>query len=80
MVPRSASRKKYTRWFWSFESGNSRANTRSVAPQVAASAAVSPEMVKGYADAFASAGCDELIFIPTTAAPDQVGLLASAVL
>jgi hypothetical protein len=37
-------------------------------------------MVKGYAGAFASAGCDELIFVPTTAAPDQVGLLASAVL
>ena len=30
--------------------------------------------------AFASAGCDELIFVPTTAAPDQIGLLASAVL
>jgi hypothetical protein len=28
-------------------------------------------MVKGYADAFAAAGCDELIFVPTTAAPDQ---------
>jgi alkanesulfonate monooxygenase SsuD/methylene tetrahydromethanopterin reductase-like flavin-dependent oxidoreductase (luciferase family) len=51
-----------------------------VARQIAASAAVNTEMVKGYADAFASAGCDELIFIPTTAAPDQVGLLASAVL
>jgi hypothetical protein len=37
-------------------------------------------MVRGYADAFASAGCDELIFVPTTAAPDQIGLLASAVL
>ena len=35
---------------------------------------------EGYADAFASAGCDELIFVPATAAPDQVGLLASAVL
>jgi len=51
-----------------------------VARQIAAGAAVSTEMVKGYADAFASAGCDELIFVPTTAAPDQVGLLASAVL
>ena len=37
-------------------------------------------MVKGYAAAFAAVGCDELIFIPTTAAPDQVGLLADAVL
>ena len=51
-----------------------------VARQIAGGAAFSTEMVKGYADAFASAGCDELIFIPTTAAPDQVGLLASAVL
>ena len=50
-----------------------------MARQVAAGAAVSAEMVNGYADAFASAGCDELIFIPTTAAPDQVGLLADAV-
>ena len=51
-----------------------------VARQIAAGAAVSTEMVKGYAAAFASAGCDELIFVPTTAAPDQIGLLASAVL
>jgi len=51
-----------------------------VARQIAASAAVNTETVKGYADAFAAAGCDELIFIPTTAAPDQIGLLASAVL
>ena len=51
-----------------------------VARQIAAGAAVSTEMVKSYAAAFASAGCDELIFVPTTAAPDQIGLLASAVL
>lgn len=51
-----------------------------VARQIAAGAAVSAEMVKGYAAAFAAAGCDELIFIPTGASPDQVGLLASAVL
>jgi alkanesulfonate monooxygenase SsuD/methylene tetrahydromethanopterin reductase-like flavin-dependent oxidoreductase (luciferase family) len=51
-----------------------------VARQIAASAAVNTEMVKGYADGFAAAGCDELIFVPTTAAPDQIGLLASAVL
>jgi alkanesulfonate monooxygenase SsuD/methylene tetrahydromethanopterin reductase-like flavin-dependent oxidoreductase (luciferase family) len=51
-----------------------------VARQIAAGAAVSAEMVKEYADGFASAGCDELIFVPTTAAPDQIGLLASAVL
>ena len=36
-----------------------------VARQIAAGAAVSTEMVKGYADAFASAGCDELIFVPS---------------
>jgi hypothetical protein len=51
-----------------------------VARQIAAGAAVSTEMVKGYAAAFASAGCDELIFVPTTASPDQIGLLAGAVL
>ncbi|MBV9206711.1 MAG: LLM class flavin-dependent oxidoreductase [Actinobacteria bacterium] len=50
------------------------------ARKVAAGAAVSAEMAKGYAEAFESAGCDELIFVPTTAAPDQVGLLADAVL
>ena len=51
-----------------------------VARQIAAGAAVSTEMVKGYAAAFASAGCDELIFVPTAAWPDQVTLLAGAVL
>ena len=51
-----------------------------VARQIAAGAAVSTEMVKGYAAAFESAGCDELIFVPTAASPDQVTLLAGAVL
>jgi alkanesulfonate monooxygenase SsuD/methylene tetrahydromethanopterin reductase-like flavin-dependent oxidoreductase (luciferase family) len=51
-----------------------------IARQIAAGAAVSTEMVKGYAAAFESAGCDELIFVPTTASPDQVTLLAGAVL
>ena len=51
-----------------------------VARQIAAGAAVSIEMVKSYVAAFAAAGCDELIFVPTSAAPDQIGLLASAVL
>src|SRR5271157_1161973 len=37
-----------------------------MARQVAAGAAASAEMVKGYAAAFASADCDELIFVPTT--------------
>jgi len=51
-----------------------------IARQIAAGAAVSAEMAKGYAAAFESAGCDELIFVPTTASPDQVTLLAGAVL
>ena len=51
-----------------------------VARQIAAGAAVSAEMAKGYAAAFESAGCDELIFVPVTASPDQVTLLADAVL
>jgi alkanesulfonate monooxygenase SsuD/methylene tetrahydromethanopterin reductase-like flavin-dependent oxidoreductase (luciferase family) len=50
-----------------------------IASQVAAGAAVSAEMAKGYADAFAAAGCDELIFVPTGSTPDQVELLAEAV-
>jgi hypothetical protein len=49
------------------------------AKQIAAGAAISPEMVKSYAGAFESAGCDELIFIPATSSPDQVGLLAEEV-
>ena len=36
-------------------------------------------MAKGYAGAFEARGCDELIFVPTTASPDQIGLLAQAV-
>lgn len=48
------------------------------ARQVAASAAVSAEMVKSYAAGFEAAGCDELIFVPTTSRPDQIELLAEA--
>ena len=51
-----------------------------IAKQIAGGAAISPEMAQGYAAAFEAAGCDELICIPTSAAPDQVGLLADAVL
>jgi alkanesulfonate monooxygenase SsuD/methylene tetrahydromethanopterin reductase-like flavin-dependent oxidoreductase (luciferase family) len=51
-----------------------------IARLIAAGAAISTEMVKGYAAAFESAGCDELIFVPTAASPDQVTLLAGAVL
>jgi alkanesulfonate monooxygenase SsuD/methylene tetrahydromethanopterin reductase-like flavin-dependent oxidoreductase (luciferase family) len=49
------------------------------AGQIAAGAAVSAEMVKGYKTAFAESGCDELIFVPTSAGLDQVDSLAEAV-
>ncbi|MFD1936625.1 MULTISPECIES: LLM class flavin-dependent oxidoreductase [Nonomuraea] len=49
-----------------------------VAGQIAASAAVSAEMVRSYAAAFESSGCDELIFVPTSSRLDQVELLAEA--
>ncbi|GAA2416313.1 LLM class flavin-dependent oxidoreductase [Streptomyces coeruleofuscus] len=48
------------------------------AAQIAASAAVSAEMVTSYADSFAAAGCDELIFVPAASGLEQVGLLAEA--
>ena len=47
---------------------------------IAAVAPISTDMVKGYAAAFESAGCDELIFIRATASPDQLELLADAAL
>jgi alkanesulfonate monooxygenase SsuD/methylene tetrahydromethanopterin reductase-like flavin-dependent oxidoreductase (luciferase family) len=50
-----------------------------IAGQIAAGAAVSAEMVKSYVAAFESAGCDELIFVPTGSTLDQVQLLAEAV-
>jgi hypothetical protein len=46
---------------------------------VAQSAAVSEEMVRGYAAAFEVAGCDELIFFPCSTDREQVDLLAAAV-
>jgi alkanesulfonate monooxygenase SsuD/methylene tetrahydromethanopterin reductase-like flavin-dependent oxidoreductase (luciferase family) len=49
------------------------------AGQIAQGAAVSAEMAKSYAAAFESAGCDELIFVPTGSSLDQVELLAEAV-
>ncbi len=49
------------------------------AGQIAASAAISPEMVKGYVDGFTQSGCDELIFGPGSPEPDQVTLLAEAI-
>jgi hypothetical protein len=50
-----------------------------VADQIAASAAVSEEMVRGYVTAFEQSGCDELILIPSSSELDQVTLLAEAV-
>jgi alkanesulfonate monooxygenase SsuD/methylene tetrahydromethanopterin reductase-like flavin-dependent oxidoreductase (luciferase family) len=50
-----------------------------MAGQIAASAAVSQEMVAGYTAAFREAGCDELIFIPTSSDLEQVDLLAEAI-
>lgn len=49
------------------------------ADQIAAGAAVSAEMVSGYVSAFEQAGCDELIFCPTSSDPGQVSLLAEAI-
>jgi alkanesulfonate monooxygenase SsuD/methylene tetrahydromethanopterin reductase-like flavin-dependent oxidoreductase (luciferase family) len=49
------------------------------ANMIASSAATDADTVRGYASAFAQAGCDELIFFPTASAPEQVDLLADAV-
>jgi alkanesulfonate monooxygenase SsuD/methylene tetrahydromethanopterin reductase-like flavin-dependent oxidoreductase (luciferase family) len=51
-----------------------------IAKQIAAGATISAEMVKSRAAAFESVGCDELIFFPTASSPDQIGLLAEAIL
>jgi alkanesulfonate monooxygenase SsuD/methylene tetrahydromethanopterin reductase-like flavin-dependent oxidoreductase (luciferase family) len=48
------------------------------ADQIAAGAATSAEMVKGYIAGFERSGCDELIFAPGSARLDQVTLLAEA--
>ncbi|MBY8341098.1 LLM class flavin-dependent oxidoreductase [Streptomyces spinosirectus] len=50
-----------------------------VAGQVAAGAAVSPDMVKSYVAAFKESGCDELIFVPTGSGLEQIELLAAAI-
>jgi alkanesulfonate monooxygenase SsuD/methylene tetrahydromethanopterin reductase-like flavin-dependent oxidoreductase (luciferase family) len=49
-----------------------------MADQIAAGASVSPDQVRETAAAFEQAGCDELIFVPCSAEPDQVNLLAEA--
>ena len=51
-----------------------------IAGQIASSAAVEASTAAGYAEAFAAAGCDELIFVPCDTDPGQVDLLADAVL
>jgi alkanesulfonate monooxygenase SsuD/methylene tetrahydromethanopterin reductase-like flavin-dependent oxidoreductase (luciferase family) len=50
-----------------------------MAGQIAAGAAISADMVKGYKAAFADSGCDELIFVPTSSDLSQVELLAEAI-
>ena len=50
------------------------------AEAIVGSVASSEEMVKGYAQAFGGAGCDELIFFPSSSDPEQVDLLAAAAL
>jgi alkanesulfonate monooxygenase SsuD/methylene tetrahydromethanopterin reductase-like flavin-dependent oxidoreductase (luciferase family) len=50
-----------------------------VAGMIAAGAAVNAEMVQAYAAAFQSAGCDEIIFVPTASTLDQIDLLAEAI-
>jgi alkanesulfonate monooxygenase SsuD/methylene tetrahydromethanopterin reductase-like flavin-dependent oxidoreductase (luciferase family) len=49
------------------------------ASQIAASAAISPEMIRSYVAAFEANGCDEIIFVPTSSRLDQVSLLAEAI-
>ena len=51
-----------------------------IAGQIAASAATDEETIRGYREAFAEAGADELICFPTSADPAQVDLLADAAL
>jgi alkanesulfonate monooxygenase SsuD/methylene tetrahydromethanopterin reductase-like flavin-dependent oxidoreductase (luciferase family) len=49
-----------------------------VAAMIAAAAAKDPDAVKLQMDAYAEAGCDELIFFPSSSDPVQVDLLADA--
>jgi alkanesulfonate monooxygenase SsuD/methylene tetrahydromethanopterin reductase-like flavin-dependent oxidoreductase (luciferase family) len=51
-----------------------------VANMIAGSAVVDADMARGYRDAFAAAGADELVYFPTSTDPGQVDLLAEAVL
>jgi alkanesulfonate monooxygenase SsuD/methylene tetrahydromethanopterin reductase-like flavin-dependent oxidoreductase (luciferase family) len=49
-----------------------------IAAMIAGSAAKDAETVKQYLAAYEDAGCDELIFCPSSADPEQVDLLADA--
>jgi alkanesulfonate monooxygenase SsuD/methylene tetrahydromethanopterin reductase-like flavin-dependent oxidoreductase (luciferase family) len=51
-----------------------------IAGMIISSAATDEEEIRGYRDAFAEAGADELICFPTSTDPAQVDLLADAVL
>jgi alkanesulfonate monooxygenase SsuD/methylene tetrahydromethanopterin reductase-like flavin-dependent oxidoreductase (luciferase family) len=50
-----------------------------LAEMIVSSAATDEETAKGYVEAFAAAGADELILFPVSTDPDQVELLARAV-
>lgn len=50
------------------------------AGMIAGSAATDEATIKGYVSAFEAAGCDELIFFPTSPEPEQVDRLAAAAL
>jgi alkanesulfonate monooxygenase SsuD/methylene tetrahydromethanopterin reductase-like flavin-dependent oxidoreductase (luciferase family) len=50
------------------------------ADQIAASAAKDADTVRGYQQGFEEAGCDELIWFPSSPDPEQVELLAAAAL
>jgi hypothetical protein len=51
-----------------------------VAEVVATSAPIDAEGIRGAIDAFAGAGADELVFLPTVPGPEQLELLAAAAL
>jgi alkanesulfonate monooxygenase SsuD/methylene tetrahydromethanopterin reductase-like flavin-dependent oxidoreductase (luciferase family) len=51
-----------------------------LAQMIADSAATDEQTVKGYQQAFEQAGCDELIWFPTSTDPEQVNLLADVAL
>ena len=48
------------------------------AGMIAGSAATDADTVRQYAQGFTEAGCDELVFFPSSTDPDQVDLLADA--